>query len=638
MKSKILGTLLCICISIFMHAQDNFTYTPAQPQPGDIIKFSYTTAGDLAGNNKPIEAFVLSMNNSGPEVIDIKVSRNGGKWEGSFKTDTSTKLIALGFKIDNNFDNNKDNGYLVPLYNGDKVVQQGNYAAYQIYQSYGEEILGLKSNAEKASLYLDKEKAAYPANFNEKYLTNYLSNLLRNDNVKGTAAIQKEIENTFKLGLDTEANLTKLVSYYSLLRLQQQMNYFNKIKVEKFPSKTKGIMEYYNDFRGAANLDNKVEIYNQLLANSQLKASDKTFDNFAQFLVSQLATEFISKGDTKGFESLVKNISNKKTLAQLYNSAAWASFEKGTDLNFAEKLAKQATSISKAELLNPTDKKPNLLTAKQWADERGNTYASYADTYASILYKLGKYKAALPLATDAALTYNKGNNTALNATYAMIAEKVLPASKFKSVVEGFVKSGTANAATIAKLKNLFFKQGGSEKDFSNYLFGLEKEATLKLIEEIKKGMISVNAPKFSLKNLDGTTVSLESLKGKTVIVDFWATWCGPCKASFPAMQKMVSKYKDDANVKFVFVNTWENVENKHKNAQDFITSMNYTFNVLLDNEDAMAKSFQKSFPEFTGIPTKFFIDKTGTVRYMSVGFGGEDKTIKEVEAIIDILK
>ncbi|TXH20113.1 MAG: TlpA family protein disulfide reductase [Chitinophagaceae bacterium] len=637
MKSKILCTLTFICACLFLNAQDNFTYSPAKPQPGDIIKFSYTPAGDLAGNNKALEAFVLSMNTKQPEIVDIKVARNAGKWEGEFKTDTSAKLIAFGFKIDKNFDNNKDNGYLVPLFNGDQIVPQGNYAAFQIYQMYGEELLGIKADAAKATAYLDKEKAAYPANFNEKYLNTYLSNLLRNDNAKGTAAIQKEIENTFKAGLETEASLNKLSSYYAMLRLQQQMNYFNKLKAEKFPSKSKGIMEYYNEFRGTTDLDKKTSIYNQLMTDNTIK-SDPSFESFSQFLMSQLSTELIHKGDTKGFEALTKNISDNKTLAQLYNSAAWASYEKGTDLNFAEKLAKQATSIAKAELLKPTGKKPSLVTAKQWAEERGSTYASYADTYASILYKLGKYKAALPFATDAAIKYNDGKNTNINETYAKIAEKVLPASKFKSIVEGFVKAGAANAFTIEKLKNLFIKQGGTEQGFSNYLSNLEKEATLKLIEELKAGMISVASPKFSLKNLDGTTVSLESLKGKTVIVDFWATWCGPCKASFPAMQKMVNKYKDDANVKFVFVNTWENVDNKHKNAQDFIKSMNYTFDVLLDAEDAMAKSFQKSFPSFTGIPTKFFIDKTGTVRYMSVGFGGEEKTIKEVDAIIDILK
>ena len=154
-------------------------------------------------------------------------------------------------------------------------------------------------------------------------------------------------------------------------------------------------------------------------------------------------------------------------------------------------------------------------------------------------------------------------------------------------------------------------------------------------------MLNMKSPDFSLKNLAGETVSLASLKGKVVIADFWATWCGPCIQSFPGMQKAINKYKEDNNVAFVFIDTWENVhdEKRVELVSKFITSNNYSFNVLLDTETPQDNSKYDVVSAFKvdGIPTKFILDKEGNIRFKSVGFSGSVvKMVDEISTMIDL--
>ena len=130
------------------------------------------------------------------------------------------------------------------------------------------------------------------------------------------------------------------------------------------------------------------------------------------------------------------------------------------------------------------------------------------------------------------------------------------------------------------------------------------------------------APDWTLKTPDGKEVSLKKdLAGKVVLMDFWATWCGPCKRAMPGVQKVFEHYKDNKNVAVYGIATWE----KDGDPAKYMKDQKYTYGLLLKGDD-VAKDYSVS-----GIPTFYIVGKDGKVFHASSGFkDGHDKELIEL--------
>ncbi|MDA0296698.1 MAG: TlpA disulfide reductase family protein [Planctomycetota bacterium] len=126
------------------------------------------------------------------------------------------------------------------------------------------------------------------------------------------------------------------------------------------------------------------------------------------------------------------------------------------------------------------------------------------------------------------------------------------------------------------------------------------------------------APDFELKTLEGETVKLSSLRGQVVVLDFWATWCGPCKRGLPVLNQVVQWANEaDMPIKFYGVNVWEQgeVAAKLAVAKGFWDPQNFSFSSLIDEDDAVVAKYG-----VTGIPTSFIIGRDGKVEVVHQGF------------------
>jgi thiol-disulfide isomerase/thioredoxin len=255
-----------------------------------------------------------------------------------------------------------------------------------------------------------------------------------------------------------------------------------------------------------------------------------------------------------------------------------------------------------------------------------------------------KYTEALPY-----LNYlsEKGRfaDAALNEAHVSILEHTGGEKMILPVLEMSVRNNAATPLMLTQLKKIYEQRSHTTDGFDAYVESLKSAEDIKKIkEDLRSKLLHEKVMGFSLKDMSGKTINTATWKNKIVILDYWATWCFPCKMAFPGMQLAVDRYAKDTTVDFYFIATMERTKTYKEDIKKYIQSSGYRFNVLYDDKNSKTgdndRVFKSMVPVFhsSAIPRKVII-KDGYIRYTAEGYGGSpSKLMDELSYVIEMLK
>lgn len=629
MRNKMICGVLVLMslLTSFLFAQDQVaTMSPATPKIGDEIAIAYNTSAKSAvlRDAKEVTAELLLAKGSGdmPQLLELPMKKDGGVWKASFKlADEKARMLLLRFTSAEQKDDNGEKSWETMVYGANGNPLEGAHLLRASMARSGSYIdFKLTKDADAAKKEVAMERELYPGNCSAAF--SQWSRMLREAPTDETKAkIKTEMEVLYAKKSVKEDQISQFAYWYEQVGMKEKGDEIRKAAIAANPKGKVAETMRFSEVYDTKDTVKRVTMMEKFLADFPQEGTAK--ERYQSLLLSMYK-------DAKRYDDVEAVLSSMpKKDGNIYNSFAWALIEKGEQLEKAVSWAKIGVDLLK----NPDPStKPAYFSSAQWKKSNKIGLGMVLDTYAYGLYQLGKTPEAEQAYEDA-FKLTKGDEDGINQR---LIECYVKNGKFdKAMATGIdcIKKGKSNDKLVEACKTAYVKVKGSDAGFDTMITQAREAAKSDLKKELTKGRVNKPAIDFALKNLEGKIVKLSDLRGKVVVVDFWATWCGPCKASFPYLQQVYNKYKDNPNVVILAVNTWENVSGKEKEdlVKKFMADNKYTFPVLYD------EGFVEKYG-VSGIPTKFVIDKKGMIQFKTIGFTGEkmvDEMIMQFEMLLD---
>jgi thiol-disulfide isomerase/thioredoxin len=616
---KVLLLAISLWVTLALNAQTSGTLiSKSTDKTNGEVEYIYTPQAKREMPKK-IRALITYHTDSAGDVHQIiPLTKHNDLYTFKFKTPESVNVVLASIIDDykNVIDNNKSTGYFLPINqsaSNDHAKTNANQALLSVSGS-----LFHRLNV-PASTVIRRFEESFALDSSLKTPTYYYPYLMMLNTVnKDTAGnLLRKYADVLSQDHQQEQQWSQAQNiYYTLGSPAEAENLKNKTLI-KYPKGETAKQAFWTRISLAVPSEDSILA---ALQEYQVRFGDSsaaTKDQFYLYLIPM----FSMKDDWTNVLKYGKMVTNKLSLASYYNNIAWQATGgtldgSGKDLTMPKLLSKQSIEFME-ELMNDSiyDKDPDFLVQE---------HVGYTDTYALILYQLGNYDSAFYYQNEIAKLGPMGVEGM--ERYAAYAHKAKGAAFTRAFIEPELLKGATSPSMLNQLQQIYKELNLPDKQFQVVKSKASAAAMKKMAEQVVEKFGTQKAPNFSMRDGNGKLVTLASLKGKVVILDFWATWCGPCRGSFPEMQKLVTRYKDDRDVVFLFINTWEQGDSSavKTNVLKFIQENKYTLRVLFDLDNKAVATYKVE-----GIPTKFVINKQGNIISMASGGGSDMSALVE---------
>ncbi|WDF55834.1 TlpA family protein disulfide reductase [Mucilaginibacter sp. KACC 22063] len=653
-------------ISVALAQYKQLKTSPATVIAGQRFDITYDASGTSLSGMSNVKGIAYYYADFGWHGTDLKMSPiEKNKWSATINTEKNWALVAFKFMAGDSVDTNSGikASFLTPyaqfLRNPEDTARtaKGALAVWGLFRSseYGFEIpeylkQGKFVSDTVVSMYLQKElEQNHQQEYKSAFAVPYATSMYRAYGGSSAPKVRAVLNYLTRQGA-TQMDLLRAWQILKNTGQDLRADSLSNAIAIGYPDSYIAKLQAYKMFSAQKDQGKLRQLGEDFLAKFPYDRAYREFDkangiDYNRVYLTVILLQ-IGNNDFKVIDKYIDQMSYLTLINVYYKTVQIAHHRKSVEDSYLYPYS--ALMLKRMQTIKSNiPEEYQYFSPDEWLNFFNNAYiAGYAPMvleHISICRGAGKFEEGLAYAKEAE-TFQQYKKESLNDDYVFLLNKTGHANEVNDVLIKSMYENQVSVPMLDMIKQNYIAKYKSDEGFDKYLQSLKNASASNLNKEelpiINKAMVN-----WTMTDLKGKKVSLAALKGKTVVMDFWATWCVPCKASLPGMNLAVQRYKNDPSVVFYFVDTEETEADYKQQIQQYVKDNGYTFNVLFDNPMLKGKGTGEVFSrvskafQISGVPLKLIIDKKGVVRYMTSGFKGSATELSdEISQLIELTK